>query len=156
MDEATRRRVEALLSHYVEIVDQDRLEEWPDLFVEDCRYRVTSALDYRDKLPLGVIYAVSSGMLKDRISALREANVYEAQRYRHIVGPIWIEDESAGVAKARSNFLVVRTMHTGDTMLFASGVYYDRIDIASDPCRFIERTVVTDSDKIDTLLAIPL
>jgi 3-phenylpropionate/cinnamic acid dioxygenase small subunit len=95
-------------------------------------------------------------MLKDRVSALREANIYEAQRYRHIVGPIWIEHESDGVATARSNFLVIRTMHTGDMMLFASGVYFDRIDTSGDPCRFIERVVVTDSDKIDTLLAIPL
>jgi 3-phenylpropionate/cinnamic acid dioxygenase small subunit len=156
MDEATRRRVEALLALYVDIVDQDRLEEWPGLFVENCRYRITSALDFRDNLPHGVIYAVSRGMLQDRVSALREANVYEAQRYRHIVGPVWIEDESEGVARARSNFLVVRTMHTGDAMLFASGNYLDRIDVSSDPCRFIERIVVTDSDKTDTLLAIPL
>lgn len=156
MDEATRRRVEALLAHYVDILDQDRLEEWPQLFVEDCRYRVTSALDYRDGLPHGVIYAVSQGMLRDRVSALREANIYEAQRYRHIVGPIWIEDDAGGVVRARSNFLVIRTMHTGEMLLFASGVYFDRIDVSADPCRFIERTVVTDSDKIDTLLAIPL
>jgi 3-phenylpropionate/cinnamic acid dioxygenase small subunit len=156
MDEAVRRRVEALLAHYVDIVDQDRLEEWPDLFVDDCRYRVTSALDYRDKLPHGVIYAVSKGMLRDRVSALREANVYEAQRYRHIVGPIWIEDETSGVVRSRSNFLVIRTMHTGEMLLFAAGTYFDKIDVSADPCRFIERVVVTDSDKIDTLLAIPL
>ena len=156
MDDATRRRVEVLLAHYVDIVDQDRLEEWPDLFVDDCRYRITSALDYRDKLPHGVIYAVSKGMLRDRVSALREANVYEAQRYRHIVGPTWIEDDAGGTVRARANFLVIRTMHTGEMLLFASGVYFDRIDVSTDPCRFIERTVVTDSDKIDTLLAIPL
>jgi len=156
MDEATRRRVEALLAHYVDVVDQDRLEEWPDLFVDDCRYRVTSALDYRDKLPHGVIYAVSKGMLRDRVSALREANVYEAQRYRHIVGPIWIEDDTSATVRARSNFLVIRTMHTGEMLLFASGAYFDRIDVSTQPCRFIERIVVTDSDKIDTLLAIPL
>jgi anthranilate 1,2-dioxygenase small subunit len=156
MDEATRRRVEALLAHYVDIVDQDRLEEWHDLFVDDCRYRVTSALDYRDKLPHGVIYAVSKGMLRDRVSALREANVYEAQRYRHIVGPTWIEDDTGATVRARSNFLVIRTMHSGEMLLFASGAYFDRIDVSTDPCRFIERIVVTDSDKIDTLLAIPL
>jgi len=50
----------------------------------------------------------------------------------------------------------VRTMHTGDAMLFASGIYRDRIDVSSLPYRFIERIVVTDSHKIDTLLAIPL
>ena len=58
--------------------------------------------------------------------------------------------------KARSHFLVVRTMRTGDAMLFASGIYRDRIDVSSLPYRFIERIVVTDSHKIDTLLAIPL
>lgn len=156
MDEATRRRVEALLAHYIDIIDQDRLEEWPELFIENCRYRVTSALDYREQLPHGVIYAVSRGMLRDRVSALREANVYEAQRYRHIVGPIWIDDDTDGTVRSRSNFLVIRTMHTGEMLLFASGVYFDRIDASTDPCRFIERIVVTDSDKIDTLLAIPL
>ena len=155
MDETTRRRVEALLAHYVDVVDQDRLAEWPDLFVDNCRYLVTNAEAHRQKLPHGVIFADSRGMLRDRVSALREANVYEAQRYRHIVGPIWIEDEADGVVRARSNFLVVRTMLDGEMMLFACGVYFDRIDVMAD-CRFIERIVVTDSDRIDTLLAIPL
>jgi 3-phenylpropionate/cinnamic acid dioxygenase small subunit len=156
MDAATRHRVEALLARYVDIVDQDRLEEWPDLFVDNCRYRVTNALDHRDGLPHGVIYAVSKGMLRDRVSALREANIYEAQRYRHIVGPIWVDAEPDGTVRSRSNFLVIRTMHSGEMLLFASGVYFDKIDVSVDPCRFIERIVVTDSDKIDTLLAIPL
>jgi 3-phenylpropionate/cinnamic acid dioxygenase small subunit len=156
MDESVQRRVERLIAHYVDVIDQDRLEEWPELFAETCRYLVTSAESYEAKLPHGVIFADSRAMLRDRISALREANVYEAQRYRHVVGPIWIEPAEPGVATARSHFLVVRTMHDGDAMLFASGVYRDRIDIAADPGRFIERIVVLDSYKIDTLLAIPI
>jgi hypothetical protein len=47
-------------------------------------------------------------------------------------------------------------MHDGESILFASGVYLDRIDLASEPCRFSERIVVLDSHKIDTLLAIPI
>jgi len=50
----------------------------------------------------------------------------------------------------------VRIMHDGTSMLFASGRYLDRIDISKTPFRFNERVVVLDSDKIDTLLAIPL
>jgi 3-phenylpropionate/cinnamic acid dioxygenase small subunit len=156
MDESVRRRVEQLIAHYVEVIDQDRLEEWPELFAESCRYLVTSAESYEEKLPLGVIYADSRAMLRDRVSALRDANIYEAQRYRHVVGPIWVEPAKAGVVESRSHFLVVRTMHDGDAMLFASGVYHDRIDISADPCRFIERIVILDSHKIDTLLAIPI
>lgn len=156
VDQGVRLRVQDLIAHYVDVIDQDRLEEWPDLFTEKCRYLITSAESYEDKLPHGVIYADSRGMLRDRVSALREANIYEAQRYRHLVGPIWVEADSETTVMARSHFLVIRIMHNGDTMLFASGVYRDRIDISDTPYQFIERLVVTDSHKIDTLLAIPI
>jgi 3-phenylpropionate/cinnamic acid dioxygenase small subunit len=156
IDESVRRRVEELIARYVQIIDDDRLEEWPELFTESCRYLVTSAESFEEKLPHGVIYADSRGMLRDRVMALREANVYEAQRYRHVVGPVLVAQESPAAATARSNFLVVRIMHDGESILFASGVYLDRIDLVSEPCRFSERIVVLDSHKIDTLLAIPI
>jgi 3-phenylpropionate/cinnamic acid dioxygenase small subunit len=156
VDQTVRLHVEDLIAHYVDVVDRDRLEEWPELFTEKCRYLVTSAKSYEEQLPHGVIYADSRAMLRDRISALRKANIYESQRYRHVIGPIWVEADSSTTVRARSHFLVVRTMHTGDMMLFASGIYLDRIDVSRMPCRFIERIVVTDSDKFDTLLAIPL
>ena len=47
-------------------------------------------------------------------------------------------------------------MHDGETSLFATGRYLDRIDLSAEPYRFIERLVVLDSQKIDTLLVIPL
>src|SRR6266446_2179763 len=156
VDQAVRLAVTDLLAHYVDVIDEGRLEAWPELFTEKCRYLVTSQESYEEGLPHGVIYADSRGMLRDRVSALREANIYEPQRYRHLVGPIWVERETETTVRVRSNFLVIRIMHTGDTMLFASGVYRDLVDISSTPYRFIERIVVTDSHKIDTLLAIPL
>ena len=59
--------------------------------------------------------------------------------------------------RAQTNFMVVRIMHTGETMIFASGRYEDRVvlDGAEGP-RFAEKIVVLDSRQIDTLLAIPL
>src|SRR4051812_22443650 len=116
VDQAVRLRVHDLIAHYVDVIDQDRLEEWPDLFSEKCRYLITSAASYEEKLPHGVIYADSRGMLRDRVSSLREANIYEAQRYRHLVGPIWVEADSATTVRARSHFLVIRIMHSGDSM----------------------------------------
>ena len=47
-------------------------------------------------------------------------------------------------------------MHDGEQSLFAAGRYLDRIDVAAEPYRFIERLVILDSQKIDTLLVIPL
>jgi hypothetical protein len=57
--------------------------------------------------------------------------------------------------RSTANFLVVRIMQSGETMLFASGRYLDRIVLAPEP-RYAERVVVCDSQKFDTLLAIPL
>ena len=80
----------------------------------------------------------------------------EPHRYRHVVGPIRLKAVEGAVAVVHSNFVAVRIMHDGATTLFASGRYLDRIDISTTPFRFSERIVVLDSDKIDTLLAIPL
>jgi len=47
-------------------------------------------------------------------------------------------------------------MRTGESILFASGRYLDRIRLnAKAPC-FEEKIVVIDSRSVDTLLAIPL
>ena len=88
--------------------------------------------------------------------AMRRANIFEPHRYRHIVGPARIGKVEDGVAEARANFLVVRIMHDGESQLFATGRYLDRIAVGGAPFRFIERTVILDSQKIDTLLVIPL
>ncbi len=141
---------------YADCIDDDRLEEWPDFFVEDCRYLITSRDSHAAGLRHGIIYAASRGMLTDRVMALRRANIYEPQRYRHIIGPVRIDRVEDGVAAARSNFLCVRIMHDGASQLFATGRYLDRIAVGTTPFRFIERTVVLDSQKIDTLLVIPL
>jgi 3-phenylpropionate/cinnamic acid dioxygenase small subunit len=155
-DITVRLGVEDLFSAYADCIDEDRLEEWPGFFTEQCRYLVTSRADHAAGLRHGIIYAASHGMLTDRVMALRKANIFEPHRYRHIIGPTRVVGVASGVAEVRSNFLVVRIMHDGTTQLFATGRYLDRVDVGTRPFRFIERTVVLDSHKIDTLLVIPL
>jgi len=157
VDVATTFAVQALQARYVQALDDDRLEAWPDFFTDQCRYLVTTAENLAQGLPLGMIYATSRAMLRDRVRSLREANVYEAQRYRHMIGPPVLEAGEGGVIHAQTNFMVVRTMHTGETVMFATGRYDDRVvlDGPQAPC-FAEKVVVLDSRQIDTLLAIPL
>jgi 3-phenylpropionate/cinnamic acid dioxygenase small subunit len=148
--------VENLLARYVHALDDGRLEEWPDFFAADGRYRITTAENFERKLPLPIIYADSRAMLRDRVSALRHANIYEAQRYRHGVSAVLVERIGAHTARAASNFQVVRIMHTGESTLFASGRYLDRIRLNGKMPQFEERVVVLDSRSVDTLLAIPI
>ncbi len=158
MDAVLQLAVENLLARYVHAIDDDRLEDWPGFFAETCLYRITTAENLERGLPLSIIYGDSRAMLADRVSALRHANIYEAQRYRHTVSSTLVERVDANTARASSNFQVVRIMHTGESMLFASGRYLDRIRMKGDggELQFEERVVVLDSRSVDTLLAIPL
>jgi len=146
-----------LNARYADAIDANRLEAWPDFFLDDGCYRVTTVENVAQGLPLNIIYATSRAMLRDRVKALREANVYEGQHYRHVLGtPLITLVEAAGL-RARTSFMVARVMRTGDTMLFATGCYEDHIVVDTpDGARFVEKTVVLDSRQIDTLLAIPL
>lgn len=156
MDIELQLAVENLLARYVHALDDGRLEEWPDFFADDGRYRITTAENFERKLTLPIIYADSRAMLRDRVSALRHANIYEAQRYRHGVSSVLVERIDARTARASSNFQVVRVMHTGESALFVSGRYLDRIRLSGQMPQFEERIVVLDSRSVDTLLAIPL
>ena len=93
-------------------------------------------------------------MMRDRVQSLRHANIYEPQRYRHMVSCVLLENSSAHEVKASANFLVVRIMQDGAALLFASGRYLDRIRLPE--MQYEERVVVCDSRRFDTLLAIPL
>ncbi len=157
VDIATTLTVQDLLARYIQALDDDRLEAWPDFFTDACRYLVTTADNLAQGMPLGLIYASSRAMLRDRVRSLRDANVYEAQRYRHVIGPPVIEPGEGGLIHARTSFMVARIMHTGETMLFVTGRYDDRIVIdGPDAPRFVDKVVVLDSGQIDTLLAIPI
>ena len=153
---ARRLELESLYTDYAACLDSDALEHWPEFFTETCRYRVTSAENYEAGLPLGLIYATSQNMLRDRVSALRDANIYEPQRYRHLISGIRIDRETAGALEVSANFLVVRTMQDGGMTLFAAGRYIDRVERTAAGWKFARKDVVLDSRQIDTLLAIPL
>jgi 3-phenylpropionate/cinnamic acid dioxygenase small subunit len=158
MDIELQFAIENLLARYVHAIDGDRLEEWPDFFVETGCYRITTAENHEQGLPVPILYADSRAMLRDRVSALRHANIYEPQRYRHTVSATLVERRDAHTALAASHFQVLRIMHTGESTLFASGRYLDRIRLNGDRGvpQFEEKIVVCDSRRFDTLLAIPL
>jgi 3-phenylpropionate/cinnamic acid dioxygenase small subunit len=154
MDAALQLAIERLHARYAHALDNDELERWPELFTAKGRYRVTTAENEARGLPLPVLYADGQAMLRDRIASLRHANIYEPQRYRHMVSAALLEQESASSARSIANFVVIRIMENGESVLFASGRYVDRI--ALPELRYEERVVICDSRRFDTLLAIPL
>ncbi|MBO0848879.1 MAG: aromatic-ring-hydroxylating dioxygenase subunit beta [Pseudonocardia sp.] len=153
MDRETAWMISQTQAEYARCIDSDELERWPDFFADPCFYTVTTADNYRDGLAAGLIWADTKGMLIDRVSALREANIYERHSYRHILGqPLASTDE----ARTETSFLVVRIMRDGASDVFASGRYLDHWVLGNGTPKLRERVVVCDSKRIDTLLALPL
>jgi anthranilate 1,2-dioxygenase small subunit/terephthalate 1,2-dioxygenase oxygenase component beta subunit len=141
---------------YARAIDTDALEQWPAFFAADCRYRITSVENESEGLPAGIVYADSRAMLEDRVAALREANIYERHRYRHLLGIPLVESADDNGATARTPFMVARIMATGETMLFATGEYSDRFVKEDGRLLLAERVAICDSNVTDTLLALPL
>lgn len=150
-------RLVELNAAYARVIDDEQFERWPDFFDDPCLYKVTTADNLARGYEAGVIYADSRGMLQDRVSALRQANIYERQRYRHIVGLPAVIATDGDEARAETPFLVVRILRTGAMELFATGRYLDRVPLDdAQKLRFRERLVVCDGGRFDTLVALPL
>lgn len=151
-----RRQIDDLLADYAHAIDDDRLEEWPDFFTDDCSYRMINRENHEKGRLVGIMDCSSKGMLQDRILALREANVFEPHGYRHMLSGTRITGQQGGVYNVESSFMVVRIMQEGDMAVFCTGKYIDEIDLGGDRPLFRKRLVVCDSNRIDTLIVIPI
>ena len=148
--------IAAFNAAYAQTIDSDALEQWPAFFTAECHYRITHVENEAEGLAAGIVYADSRDMLEDRIAALREANIYERQRYRHLLGMPLVKSADASTAEARTPFIVVRIMGTGQSEVFATGVYRDRFVLEAGKLLLAERVTICDSTVTDTLMALPL
>ncbi|MBK8064989.1 MAG: aromatic-ring-hydroxylating dioxygenase subunit beta [Betaproteobacteria bacterium] len=149
-------RVDRLQSAYVDCIDNDRLESWQEFFTEECLYRILPRESYLNGWPAGLMHCEGRGMLRDRILSLRRANIYEPHWYRHLVSSMRLKGEEQGGWRLHTNFAIVRTMRTGEQSLFVAGFYDDVVVEQAGKLLFRERTVVLDSNRVDTLLVIPV
>jgi anthranilate 1,2-dioxygenase small subunit len=141
---------------YARCIDSGDLAAWPDFFEEQCTYKITTADNYNRGLEAGVVFANSRAMLVDRVTSLKEANVYERHAYRHFLGQPYIEAQDGSQVRTETPFFVLRIMRDGTTEVFASGRYIDRYALRGGAAKLLERIVVCDSSRFDTLLALPL
>jgi anthranilate 1,2-dioxygenase small subunit len=156
VDIGLRVQIEELLARYVHAIDNDQLESWPDFFLDNGEYLVTTRDNHARKRPIGIMYCDGRGMMQDRVTALRQAIVFEPHTYRHIVGSPLITPAADGSYAAESNFHILRIGADGAVVTYGCGRYLDEIVRCRDGMAFRKRSVVLDSSRIDTLLVIPL
>ena len=150
-------RVAALQEDYAACIDGDEIERWPDFFIEKGVYRITPRENADQALPIAILSCDGKGMLQDRVFSMRHANIYARHFYRHVLSrPRWIREAVDGSQHFETNYAVFRTLEQGETTVYSTGRYVDRVVDEAGALRFAEKVVVFDNTWIDTLLVTPI
>jgi anthranilate 1,2-dioxygenase small subunit len=145
-----------LQERYVSVIDTDRLEEWPDLFTEDCIYEIVPRENADLDLPIGIMHCFGRAMLRDRVTSLRKANVFEPHIYRHLTSGLELTPVDADTVEMQSNYVVVQTLTNGDSRVYQAGRYFDRVVRTAQDWRYQRKRVVYDTSRVQTLLVTPV
>lgn len=151
----SRAQVRDFYDDYYDTLDDVRLEEWPDLFIEHCTYRVISRENYERGLRLATIGAESRGMLRDRAAALLHTQVYAPRYYRRFPGPLRIAPADGEGASASHNLLIVQTLIDQKSEIVLVGRCRDRLVVEDGRVLLASRDVIFDSEMIANSLIYP-
>jgi 3-phenylpropionate/cinnamic acid dioxygenase small subunit len=146
----------ALNNDYADVLDTGRYDDFPELFVEDCLYRVVPRENFLLDLPIAVIHCESKGMVKDRVYAARESTMAEPRTFRHFISNIRVLEASDAAVRAQANVLIVQTMINRMTEIVLSGCYRDLIVRRDGRLLFKERLCIYDSLLLPTSMIAPV
>jgi len=149
------QRAQELYARHAQAICDDELEKWPELFTENCQYKIISRVNYDRNLPLSVIFAESQGALKDRVIAIRNTMVYAPRYMSHLVTGVRIIETLADSLKSRSQFAIYHTLSDGNAQLHLIGRTFDQIDTSAADWKFSQRTVVFDNELVPGSVVYP-
>jgi anthranilate 1,2-dioxygenase small subunit len=145
-----------LQERYVSVIDTDRLEEWPNFFTEDCVYEIIPKENADLGLPMGIMHCFGRAMLRDRITSLRQANVFEPHTYRHMTSGLELTPIDADSVDVQSNYVVVQTLTDGESRIYQAGRYFDRVVHSAEGWLYQRKRAVYDTSRVQTLLVTPV
>jgi 3-phenylpropionate/cinnamic acid dioxygenase small subunit len=155
MTEGSLAEVIQFLANNARALDNGDYDAWLDDFAEECRYVVQSAENIALGHDMPLIYARNKNMLRDRILSLRQANIYNIHRDRHVLGLPWLGRDDPEL-EVETGIAVFQTDQDGYSTLFCVGAYRDRLVRGDGALRILSREVVVDSFAVKRLLATPL
>jgi len=151
-----RLAIEDLYAAYASALDDNRLEDWLDLFADDCSYRIVPRDNADRGLPLALVLCESRAMLLDRVLALREANEYSIHTDRHLYSGVRVWGRSGDVAQAEASFAMFQSSGEGDTELYVVGKYRDEIQLSGRQAHFRSKTVIVDTFCVPHAVSTPI
>src|SRR5258707_3983091 len=106
-----RWEAEELLDRYVQCLDEDRLEEWPEFFTDNAVYRVVPRENADRGYALATMSCESKGMMIDRVVAIRNASVFSRRYLRHLVSGVRVTGQEGDCYLVHANYAVLQTTH---------------------------------------------
>ena len=137
-----------LFAAHGDLLDEDLLDDWIELFTDDCTYLVIPRENVQRGLPLAAIRCESKGYLKDRVVAVREISMYAPRSQRHVIGAARHQPDGTVTA----SYAVFQTLVDEPTKVFSTGRYLARIT----DCRFAELHCIYDSTLVDNSIVKPI
>jgi salicylate 5-hydroxylase small subunit len=151
-----RLRIEDLYARYAACLDDRRFEEWPDLFTDDCTYRLVPRENYDRGLPLATLAFESKGMLRDRVYAVTETLFHEPYYTRHLVSGFIMRGDDGGGFCVQANYLVIRTKAGALSEVYSAGRSIDHVVDDRGRLLFHQKVCVFDSELIPNSLIYPI
>jgi anthranilate 1,2-dioxygenase small subunit len=146
----------ALMAEYAMLIDEDKLEQWVELFADDCDYRVVTRENVEQGLPNILMWCDNKDMLADRVESYRNVNLYNLHYDRHILGPVRITGHDGNTWKFDVSYSLFQTTLEGESRLFSVGRYQVEAILKSESAQLKTVTVVADTGLIPSLLATPI
>jgi salicylate 5-hydroxylase small subunit len=148
--------VRAFYDAYYETLDDDRIEEWPNFFVDDCLYRIIPRENYEAGQKTCLMHGDSKGMLTDRVRAIRSTQVYAPRYCRRFYSSLRLVGRTGRELQIRQNLLVIHTLISQPSKVLGCADAHDRLILTdSGKLKLIERTVVLDTEMIDNTIIFP-
>jgi salicylate 5-hydroxylase small subunit len=156
LEAGLQRELEALYVEYARRLDDGPLGEWPNLFTQECLYRIVPRDNYDQGLPLAIMRCESRGMLADRVRSVQETIMHEPRYLRHFITNVSGAAEAGRIA-ASANYLVVEVLADELPRILSVGRYLDVIErLPDEGLLFAEKTVVYDSVLVPNTIVYPL
>ncbi len=149
--ELARSDIEDFLFMEAALLDEWRLEEWLDLFDEECLYEVP-APDQPDADPAETFALIHDRrpMLEQRVIRLKKPTAhaeYPHSRTRRLIGNVRIVERSDTALTVAANFAVFRVRHGVEVTY--TGRYHYVLTATPQGLRIRHRKATLDQDVLD-------
>ncbi|NHB88991.1 hypothetical protein C5471_15280 [Photorhabdus tasmaniensis] len=151
--------VQWLYTIYNEFLDEGNIEQWPNFFVKDSHYRITSRENFDQNFPLSFVLCDGQKMIKDRAIALQKTVMYRRRSQCRIVSGvrlISIDDVNVYGIKACSSFAIYESLYGESSKLLVCGRSHDVIVQDDGILKFKDRMCIINTDIIPDSIVLPI